>query len=177
MTDNHESLSEGETTADGRPLSPFFTGPSLASFGIAHLLGMTFEHAPDGTGQVRIQVDGRLMHPQQIVHGGIIFTLADTAMSMALAALIPPGTPFGTIEAKINYLLPVRAGELVARGRILHQGGSTAVMEATVYNIEAHQLNGDGATASERAIAQVMGTFYIKRNKQRTDNQGESHQR
>jgi acyl-CoA thioesterase len=170
MTDNHESSSEGgQTTSDGRPLSPFFTEPSLASFGIAHLLGMTFERTPDGTGQVRIQVDGRLMHPQQIVHGGIIFTLADTAMSMALAALIPPGTPFGTIEAKINYLLPVQAGELVARGRILHQGGSTAVMEATVYNIEA-----ESDAAHERAIAQVMGTFYIKRNKQRIDNQRES---
>lgn len=159
MTDNHEPLSEGgQTTDGGRPLSPFFTGTSLASFGIAHLLGMTFERTSDGPGQVRVQVDGRLMHPQQIVHGGIIFTLADTAMSMALAALIPPGTPFGTIEAKINYLLPVRAGELLGRGRLLHQGGSTAVMEATVYNLDPEIDAG-----RERAIAQVMGTFYIKR--------------
>lgn len=167
MTDNHEPLSEGEPTpAEGRPLSPFFTGPSLASFGIAHLLGMTFERTPDGPGQVRVRVDGRLMHPQQIVHGGIIFTLADTAMSMALAALIPPGTPFGTIEAKINYLLPVRAGELLARGRLLHQGGSTAVMEATVYNLDPEIDAGH-----ERAIAQVMGTFYIKRKQHIDHNQ------
>ncbi len=165
MTDNHEPLSEGgQTVPDGRPLSPFFTEPSLASFGIAHLLGLTFERSPAGPGQVRIQVDQRLMHPQQIVHGGIIFTLADTAMSMALADLIPPGTPFGTIEAKINYLLPVRAGELVARGRVLHEGGSTAVVEATVYNRDA-----DSDAGRERAIAQVLGTFYIKR-KQRIAN-------
>lgn len=161
MTDNHEPSSEGgRTISDGRPLSPFFSEATPESFGIAHLLGMTFERTPDGPGQVRIQVDRRLMHPQLIVHGGIIFTLADTAMSMALAALIPPGTPFGTIEAKINYLLPVRAGELLARGRLLHQGGSTAVLEATVYNLDP-EIDG----GRERAIAQVMGTFYIKRNK------------
>ena len=166
MTDTHNPANESvQTTSDGRPLSSFFSGPSLASFGIAHLLGMTFERVPDGPGQVRIQVDGRLMHPQQIVHGGIIFTLADTAMSMALAALIPPGTPFGTIEAKINYLLPVRAGELLARGKLLHQGGSTAVLEATVYNCDPAIDAG-----RERAIAQVMGTFYIKRHKNVDDN-------
>lgn len=165
MTDNHELLSEGgQATADGRPLSSFFSGPSLERFGIAHLLGMVFERTPDGPGQVRIQVDGRLMHPQRIVHGGVIFTIADTAMSMALSALIPSGTPFGTIEAKINYLLPASAGELIARGRSLHLGGSTAVMEATVYNLDPEIEDG-----RERAIAQVLGTFYIKRNKQRSD--------
>lgn len=164
MTDNnHEFLNEdGESEPEGRPLSPFFSGPSLASFGIAHLLGLRFERTPDGPGQVRIQVDERLMHPQQIVHGGVIFTLADTAMSMALSALIPPGTLFGTIEAKINYLLPVQTGELVARGRVLHKGGSTAVVEATVYNLIAPSDAGPGG---EWAIAQVLGTFYIKRKK------------
>lgn len=161
MTDNREPVSEGElATADGRSLSPFFSQTSPASFGIAHLLGLSFEPMADGPGQVRIRVDQRLMHPQQMVHGGIIFTLADTAMSMALSALIPSGTPFGTIEAKINYLLPVSAGELVARGRVLHEGGSTAVVEATVYNLD---MNIDAGR--ERAIAQVLGTFYMKRNK------------
>jgi len=133
-----------------------FLESTPATFGIAHLLGMEIVRAQDGIGQVRIQVDARLMHPQQMVHGGVIFTIADTAMSMALMSVIPPGTPFGTIEAKINYMLPVQSGELLAEGKITHEGGSTAVMEATVYN-----LDGEG----RRAIAQVLGTFYIKRKK------------
>ncbi|HVU67195.1 MAG TPA: PaaI family thioesterase [Ktedonobacteraceae bacterium] len=163
MTDKHQPANESEPAPSaGRPLSPFFSDTSPSTFGIAHLLGLTFEPVADGPGQVRIQVDRRLMHPQQIVHGGIIFTLADTAMSMALSALIPPGTPFGTIEAKINYLLPVRAGELVARGKVLHEGGSTAVVEATVYNLDAA-----AGSTDERAIAQVLGTFYIKRQRNR----------
>lgn len=126
------------------------------SFGILHLLGMKIISAEAGIGRVGITVDERLMHPQQIVHGGVIFTLADTAMSMALLTLLPQGTPFGTVEAKINFLLPVRAGELLAEGTVVHMGRSTAVTEATVYNI----VDGE-----QRTISKVLGTFSFARQK------------
>ena len=69
---------------------------------------------------------------------------------------MPPGTPLGTIEAKINYLRPVHSGELLADGRIVQLGGSTAVMEATVFNIVDEQ---------RRVVAKVLGTFHVKRIK------------
>lgn len=128
-----------------------------SQFGILHLLGMKIEAAEAGVGRISISVDERLMHPQQIVHGGVIFTLADSAMSMALLSVLPQGTPFGTVEAKINFMLPVRAGELLAEGIILHQGRSTAVLEATVYNI----VNGE-----RQAIAKALGTFSYARQKE-----------
>ena len=69
----------------------FFTLEQLmqdtSKFGILHLLGMQIVTAEAGIGRVSIQIDERLMHPQQIVHGGVIFTLADTAMSMALISV------------------------------------------------------------------------------------------
>jgi len=125
-------------------------------FGILHLLGMKIITAEPGVGRVGITVDERLMHPQQIVHGGVIFTLADTAMSMALFPLLPQGTRYGTVEAKINFMLPVRAGELVAEGALVHLGRSTAVMEATVFNI----VDGE-----RRAISKALGTFSFARPK------------
>ncbi len=126
------------------------------NMGIARLLGMRIEALEDGIGRVSIQVDERLMHPQQIVHGGVIFTLADTAMSMALISVISPGTRFSTIEAKINFLAPVRAGELQAEASIVQQGRSIAVLEATVYN-----LYDDARTA----VARILGTFSIGSSK------------
>jgi len=125
-------------------------------FGILHLLGMQIVTAESGIGRVSIQIDERLMHPQQIVHGGVIFTLADTAMSMALISVLPVGTPFGTLEAKINFMLPVYKGELLAEEKIVHKGRSTAVLEATVFNI----IEGE-----QHAIARVLGTFSIARSK------------
>ena len=127
-----------------------------SKFGILHLLGMEIVTAESGIGRVTIQIDERLMHPQQIVHGGVIFTLADTAMSMALISVLPVGTPFGTIEAKINFMLPVHKGELLAEGKIVHKGRSTAVLEATVFN----RTEGE-----QHAIARVLGTFSIARSK------------
>lgn len=127
------------------------------NFGILHLLGMKVLTIDAGVGRVSIAVDERLMHPQQIVHGGVIFTLADTAMSMALLSVLPPGTRFGTVEAKINFLLPVRQGELIAEGTIVHQGRSTAVMEATIVN---------AADGEERIIAKALGTFSYARQKE-----------
>jgi len=127
-----------------------------SKFGILHLLGMQIVTAESGIGRVSIQIDERLMHPQQIVHGGVIFTLADTAMSMALISVLPVGTPFGTLEAKINYMLPVYKGELLAEGKIVHKGRSTAVLEATVFNI----IEGE-----QHTIARILGTFSIARSK------------
>lgn len=127
-----------------------------SNFGILHLLGMQIVAAESGIGRVSIQIDERLMHPQQIVHGGVIFTLADTAMSMALISVLPVGTPFGTLEAKINFMHPVYKGELLAEGKVVHKGLSTAVLEATVFNnIEGEQ----------REIARLLGTFNIARSK------------
>ena len=128
------------------------TRQKITGFGYAQLIGMQVEQTQDSKGGVRIKVDSRLMHPQQIVHGGVIFTLADTAMSMALISTLPTGTPFSTIEAKINYLAPVRSGEIFAEATILQQGRTIAVLEANLYNIDGE---------AQRLIGKVLGTFHI----------------
>jgi acyl-CoA thioesterase len=121
--------------------------------GFFQLLGMRIEATDIGKGKVSIRVDERLMHPLMIVHGGVTFTLADTAMSMAILSVYPAGTRVSTIEAKINYLLPVRAGELIAEANIVQQGRQVAVTEATVFNINE---------GTSQAIARILGTFSIR---------------
>lgn len=133
---------------------------NVGNFGYGQLLGMQIETLQDGKGEVKIKVDSRLMHAQKIVHGGLIFTLADTAMSMALLSVLPPGTRFSTIEAKINYLLPVRSGELLAEATIIQQGRSIAVLEATVYNVTNEE---------RKSVARVLGTFNISTSKPRSE--------
>ena len=154
---------EQENRAGTSPALTFHIDTS--SFGILHLLGMKIVDAESGIGRVSIQVDERLMHPQQIVHGGVIFTLADTAMSMALISVLPAGTRFGTLEAKINFMLPVRTGELLAEGKLVHRGRSTAVIEATVFNI---------VEGEPQPIAKLLGTFSIARNQSHTTHSTQS---
>ena len=124
--------------------------------GYAQLIGMYIDTAEGGIGRASISVDERLMHPQMIVHGGVVFTLADTAMSMAVLSVYPPGSRVSTIEAKINFLAPTRAGDLLAEATIVHQGRSTSVVEATVFNI---------VEGERKAVARMLGTFTIGRPK------------
>jgi acyl-coenzyme A thioesterase PaaI-like protein len=62
--------------------------------GYFQLLDLHIENAQDGTGTTRISVDARLYHAHQFVHGGVLFTLADTAMAMAIMSVLPAGTRF-----------------------------------------------------------------------------------
>lgn len=144
------------TLAEERPPTLEEVRQRAYNSGFFRLLDLRIENAHDGMGETRIQVDARLLHPQQMVHGGVIFTLADTAMAMALMSVLPINTGYSTIEAKINYLRPVSTGELVAEASMVHRGRTTAVLEATVYN-----NNGE----ERKLIAKVLGTFNIQQRK------------
>lgn len=83
-----------------------------------------------------------------IVHGGVLFTLADTGMGAALFAALAPDQAGATVEIKINYFRPVTQGELECVSTLIHQGRSVA-------NIES-KLRVDG-----QLVAKANGTFAI----------------
>src|SRR5439155_12880536 len=67
-----------------------------------------------------------------VMHGGVIAALADTAAAIAAYTVVPRGTEVVTIELKINYLLPVAAGKLAAEGKVLRAGRNFIVVECEV---------------------------------------------
>jgi uncharacterized protein (TIGR00369 family) len=67
-----------------------------------------------------------------VMHGGVIAALADTAAAIAAYTVVPRGTEVVTIELKINYLLPVAAGKLTAEGKVLRAGRNFIVVECEV---------------------------------------------
>src|SRR5215475_1516113 len=69
-----------------------------------------------------------------VMHGGVIAALADTAAAIAAYTVVPRGTEVVTIELKINYLLPVAGGKLTAEGKVLRAGRNFIVVECDVRN-------------------------------------------
>lgn len=67
-----------------------------------------------------------------VVHGGVIAALADTAAAIAAYTVVPRGSEVVTIELKINYLLPVAEGKLTAEGKVLRAGRNFIVVECDV---------------------------------------------
>ncbi len=103
--------------------SPFWT-----------LLGMELLDARKGWARMRLPFDRKLVHPMGIAHGGAIFSIADSAVAMALIGMVDRGDAFVTVEMKLNYLLPFADGEITAEARIIHQGTKTALGDVEVRN-------------------------------------------
>ena len=66
------------------------------------------------------------------VHGGIVTTILDTAMSCAVHSELDTGVAYATVELKTSFVrvVTLAAGPLRAEGRVIHQGSRIATAEA-----------------------------------------------
>jgi len=87
-----------------------------------------------GEGEARFEMDaGRKHHnPMGTVHGGILCTLADSAMGMAFASTLGKGETFTTLEVKINFLRPVFEEKLTADAKVVHRGRTVGLVDCNV---------------------------------------------
>jgi uncharacterized protein (TIGR00369 family) len=98
----------------------------------AELVG--FRMVSFAVGEARFEMDaGRRHHnPMGTVHGGILCTLADSAMGMAFASTLGEGETFTTLEIKVNYLRPVVGEKLFASAKVVHRGRTVGLVECDV---------------------------------------------
>jgi 1,4-dihydroxy-2-naphthoyl-CoA hydrolase len=83
-------------------------------------------------------VTTRLHNPVDVVHGGAIVALADTACGYATFANLPEGaTSFTTIELKTNFLGAVKDGDLRCVATPVHRGRTTQVWDAEVTHVQS----------------------------------------
>lgn len=115
------------------------------------LLGMEVLDVKKGWAMVRLPFSEKLTQPDGVAHGGAIFSPADTAVAMALLGLIDRDETLLTIEMKINYIKPVRSGDILAEARIVHRGNKTAIGEVDVRNSKGEM------------IAKCLATYMITR--------------
>jgi uncharacterized protein (TIGR00369 family) len=71
-------------------------------------------------------------NPIGSVHGGVISTLLDSALSCAVHSTLPASTGYTTLEIKVNYVRPVTAktGPMRCEGKVIHRGGQVATSES-----------------------------------------------
>ena len=100
---------------------------------IADLVGFYPLSVEPGRAVFELEVDPtRHANPMGTLHGGILATLADTAMGMAYAASLEPNETFTTLELKINFLRPVWSGRLRATGHVVQGGRTVGLTECDV---------------------------------------------
>jgi 2-hydroxymuconate-semialdehyde hydrolase len=100
------------------------------------LLGMRFTAVADGSATFEMPASGDHYNPNNVVHGGAITSLADSAMGFAVFSTCAAGETFTTAELHVNFLKPltVESGMLRSIGRVVHRGQQVVVADADVFD-------------------------------------------
>lgn len=86
-------------------------------------------------------------NPEGFIHGGVLASMADTAMGAACATL---GKRICTLEMNINYIKNVPSGAaLTATAVVIHNGKRTMVSETEIHD------------AQGRLLVKGRGTFFV----------------
>lgn len=118
-------------------------------FPLKRHLGMEVGGDEPGVGVARIAVGSDHLNPNGVVHGAVLFALADTAMGKATMNGIEPGRFCASVEVSLRFIRPAAAGELTATANVVKRGRNIVHLDARVV--------GD----DERLIASAAGTFAI----------------
>jgi len=113
----------------------------------AELIDLGVEERSAGSSTLSLAISSRHLNPHGVVHGAVLYALADTGMGAALYPTLEAGEICATIEIKINYFKPVSAGKIVCRTELVNRGKSVANLEARLYleNSLVGQANGNFA--------------------------------
>jgi len=90
-------------------------------------------------------------------HGGVLFSMLDSAMGRAVLSKLPDRRGCATIECRINYFRPVQHGRLVAIGKVCNATRSTAYAEGSIVDSE------------DRLVARASGTFFLTDTRVQSD--------
>ncbi len=114
----------------------------------AELIGLAFTAVAPGRSRCALTLSPQHLNPHGVVHGAVVFALADTGMGAALYPSLAPGETCATIEIKISYFRPVSRGELVCESTLVNRGRSVAHLDSRVF-------------AGDALIAAASGNFAI----------------
>lgn len=99
---------------------------------IFQLLNIRLVKLEPGYSLLELPVRKELTHNGGIVQGGIITTLADSAIAFAVRSGLPDDTGQTSIDLKMNFIRPVSSGIVTCEGWLVHLGSRTAVGESIV---------------------------------------------
>ena len=98
----------------------------------ANALGIKIESVGPGVSHLSMPVRGDMVNGHHICHGGLIFSLADTAFAYACNS---QGLAAVASAASIDFLRPAFAGDrLIATARVKQQGKLTGVYDIEIVN-------------------------------------------
>jgi len=112
-------------------------------------LGVEVVEVGDGRARIRLPFRAELTNPAGKLHGGVIATLADSAMAMAVGSVLGVPGRHSTVKLEIKYKAPVTAGEIIAEAIVKQRKPTVFLGEAVIR---------DG---SNQVVAKATATFMV----------------
>ena len=101
-------------------------------------LGIEVLEIKEGYSRIRMTVRTEMINGFGIVHGGIAFSLADSAFAFACNNRNVLSV---ALDTSINFLKPVMVGDiLTAEAKEVHNGKSTGLYHISISNQNAHEV-------------------------------------
>lgn len=106
------------------------------------LLGLRFVEVAEGSVALAMPASLWFCTGFGTFYGGVLTALADQAINTAVLTTLPPGTSFGTLDLKVNFLRPVAPDgrDLVARATVEQRGRTIAVTTCRVDDAEGKRI-------------------------------------
>ena len=106
------------------------------------LLGLRFVDVAEGSVTLAMPASLWFCTGFGTFYGGVVTAFADTAINSAVTTTLPPGTSFGTLDLKVNFLRPVTpdSRELVARATVEQRGRTIAVTTCRVDDADGKRV-------------------------------------
>jgi len=102
------------------------------------MLGIQLEGAQRGMATMSFEVTENLKQNNNVVHGGAIASLIDTATAFAIIPLLKEGETASTIELSISYLRPLIAGKVTCSALVRREGKRLIALSADVLDSDGN---------------------------------------
>lgn len=122
--------------------------------GFNGLIGVTLQGVRDDAFWIEIDAGDDHVHEKGYVHGGVILSLLDIAMSRAAREGRSADAYLPTIEFSASFLRPIKRGSVSARGMVSATSNS-------LFRVDGSVLDADG-----RICATGRATFMVPRTGQ-----------
>jgi uncharacterized protein (TIGR00369 family) len=136
--------------SSGLDLVQLWQKGELAASPNCSLLGIRFVDVAEGMVTIAAPASLWFCTGFGTFYGGVLSALVDAAINTAVTTTLDPGTSFGTLDLKVNFLRPVTPDgrDLVVRASVEQRGRTIAVSTARVDDADGKRV----AMASGSAI-------------------------
>lgn len=123
------------------------TQPPYGDFPLRRFLGMEVATVAEGRAVATLDVAEAHLNPNGVVHGAVLFALADTAMGAAAMSVLPDGEYATSVDLQFRFVRPASDGRLEASVEVLKRGRRVIHLEGRL------------TQPGDRLVATASGTF------------------